>query len=224
MASFEIEIKSLLGTEENAQSLREKMKALDPSVTMQSKNKQLNHYFEGGSLEQLIQTVNDKFSPEVQAKLSEFTHGVKEFSVRTRDKDGKVYLVIKASVDSTTSSNGISRKEFEEQVSLTLEELDQLVLSAGFSYQAKWSREREEYVVKGTNVTLDKNAGYGWLAEFERMVDVESAIPDAQNSIRELMDELNVFELQQDRLQRMFEHYNKHWAEYYGTDKVFVIE
>jgi hypothetical protein len=38
------------------------------------------------------------------------------------------------------------------------------------------------------------------------------------------MAKLGVEELPQDRLERMFAHYNAHWPEYYGTEKVFVIE
>ena len=99
-----------------------------------------------------------------------------------------------------------------------------MFISAGFSYEAKWSREREEYVCKGTNVTLDKNAGYGWLAEFERMVASEAEVPATQIAIRELMKELHIEELSQERLGRMFAFYNENWPEYYGTEKIFVVE
>jgi predicted adenylyl cyclase CyaB len=151
-----------------------------------------------------------------------FTKG-KEFSVRTRDKDGTVLLVVKASVDDTTSSNGVTRMEFEERVPLTLDELDQTLLDAGFTYQAKWSREREEYLCRGVAVTLDKNAGYGWLAEFEKIVQDESQLDAARQEVRALMEQCGVQELQQDRLERMFAFYNAHWGEYYGTEKVFTI-
>ena len=48
MAHYEIEIKSLLGAALRAEELKNKMKELDPASTCVSKNKQLNHYFEGG--------------------------------------------------------------------------------------------------------------------------------------------------------------------------------
>jgi len=38
------------------------------------------------------------------------------------------------------------------------------------------------------------------------------------------MTKLDVEELPQDRLERMFAYYNKNWPEYYGTEKIFVIE
>lgn len=224
MQTFEVEVKALLGDAERADEVRLRMKKVDPSSTMHSKNKQLNHYFEKGSLEKLLKAVSSHLSKDAQKKFKTLAESAQSFSVRTRDKDGEVFLVVKASVGSDTSENGVARMEFEEKVPLTLEELDALVLKSGFEYQAKWSREREEYVCRGTNVTLDKNAGYGWLAEFERMVDNENALAPARTAIDELMRELGIKELAQSRLERMFAHYNKHWPEYYGTDKIFVIE
>ena len=165
-----------------------------------------------------------KFPPEISSRLSDLAKRAKDFSVRTRDKNGTALLVVKVSVGDDTSSNGIARMEFEEKVPVTLDELDALVLSAGFKYQAKWSREREEYLCRGINVTLDKNAGYGWLAEFERVVDNKNQLASAEKQVRTLMRELNVEELPQNRLERMFAFYNSHWQEYYGTDKIFMIE
>lgn len=224
MQSYEVEIKALLGGPERAEEIRTAMKKADASCKLTSKNKQLNHYFEGGALEKLADVIAPHLSNATRAKFSDLAARAKSFSVRTRDKDGEILVVVKASVDDTTSENGIARMEFEEKVPLTLKELDDLVLSAGFTYQAKWSREREEYVCRGVNVTLDRNAGYGWLAEFERVVEDASKLDDARREIRALMGELSVGELPQDRLERMFAFYNAHWPEYYGTEKIFVVE
>lgn len=225
MQSYEVEIKSLLGSPERAQEVREMMEAAYPGTLKGvKKNKQLNHYFEGGSIEKLSSALSSYLSKEAQVKLADLAKRAKSFSVRTRDKDGTVFTVVKASVGDDTSSNGVARMEFEEKVSMSIDELDKLVLSAGFTYQAKWSREREEYLCNGVNVTLDKNAGYGWLAEFELVVDDESKVRKARHDLRNFMQILFVEELSQERLERMFDYYNKHWQEYYGTDKVFTIE
>lgn len=222
--TYEIEIKSLLGTKENADALKFRMQALDSRTSCVSKNKQLNHYFVEGDVKKLYQKVQSLFSNNAKEKLKSIIKNGKNFSVRTRDKDGKTFLVLKASVDDTTSSNGIARMEFEEEVKLSLDELDALLLNAGFIYQAKWSREREEYLCKGTTVCLDKNAGYGYLAEFERVLTSKEDINEAQNELRDFIKELGIEELPQERLERMFAHYNGHWKEYYGTDNVFVIQ
>lgn len=224
MNNFEIEIKSLLGEKEKAESLKRKMCELDSNCRLASSNKQLNHYFEGGSIDELCDIVSKYLSQEQIKKLQHVVDKGSEFSIRTRQKNDQVLLVIKASVDDGSSANTVSRLEFEEEVNMSLEELDNLLLKAGFNYQAKWSREREEYNYKGMNVCLDKNAGYGYLAEFEKILDDESALATARAEIAEIMRELGVVELPQDRLERMFSHYNQNWSEYYGTDKVFIIE
>ena len=224
MQNYEVEVKSLLGNEEAAQALRESMRKVDPSTTLVSKNIQLNHYFIGGDVKKLAKAVDAHLSPEARARLDDLASRAKEFSVRTRDKDGTVLLVAKASVGDDTSANGVARMEFEEKINMSLDALDQLLLAAGFTYQAKWSREREEYLCKEINVCLDRNAGYGWLAEFERVVDSDAALAGARAAIDALMRECGVMELPQERLERMFAFYNAHWPEYYGTDKIFTVE
>jgi adenylate cyclase class IV len=224
MHSYEVEVKSLLGSEENAEMLRKKMQEIDPASHMTSKNKQLNHYFIGGSMDALVKASEGVVSQEAHTKLADLLTQVTNVSVRTRNKDGQVLLVAKVSVGDDTSSNGVSRIEFEETVDITLEQLDRVLLGAGFRYQAKWSREREEYSCRGLNVCLDKNAGYGWLAEFEKVVSDEAELPAARADIDAVMQECGVAELPQDRLERMFSFYNEHWPEYYGTDKIFTIQ
>jgi predicted adenylyl cyclase CyaB len=222
--SYEVEVKSLLGTPARAQSIRKAIKKIDPKVALLSRNKQLNHYFVDGDLKKLAKYAAEYLPAEEANRLSDMAKTATDASVRTRDKNGEVFLVVKASVDNTSSSNGIARLEFEENVNMSLEELDALVQKAGYEYQAKWSREREEYKCKGINITLDKNAGYGWLAEFEKVVETKVAIGTSRKAIASLMKKLEVEELPQERLARMFDFYNKNWPEYYGTDKIFTIE
>ena len=133
MHSYEIEIKSLLGNKAGADQLIAKMRS-DPTFKPLGAHKQLNHYFVGGDLKTLKDNLPDLKIPE----------HAKDFSVRTRGADGKVLLVIKATVDDTTSSNGTARLEFESEANMPLDELDKIVLNSGFKYQAKWSRERQE--------------------------------------------------------------------------------
>ncbi len=224
MQTYEVEIKALLGAEERAEALREQMKRLDPETKLLDRNRQLNHYFTGGSLEALAESLRfECLSDDKCQELGLLAKQAKDFSVRTREKEGKTFLVVKAAVDDTTSSNGISRIEFEEESKLPLGALDAVVLGSGFNYQAKWSRQREEYSCRGVVVCLDKNAGYGWLAEFEKMVDDKEKVDAARHEIRALMRELGVDELPQERLERMFAFYNAHWQEYYGTDKTFTV-
>lgn len=224
MAQYEIEIKSLLGEEEQAHALKAQMCEKDPACACVATNKQLNHYFKDGDVNELYKKVEHLFSGAEHKKLQTMIEKGEKFSVRTRQKDEEVLLVVKASIDEGTSENTVSRLEFEESVNITLEALDQLLLDAGFTYQAKWSREREEYAYKGANVCIDRNAGYGYLAEFEKVTEDESSLEEVKNELESLMAELGVEELPQERLARMFDFYNENWPEYYGTDKTFSIE
>ncbi|MBX4187389.1 MAG: CYTH domain-containing protein [Candidatus Doudnabacteria bacterium] len=224
MTNYEIEIKSLLGDQRRAIDLVAAMKELDPNFKSRGKHKQLNHYFIKGDLRQLREKLESHLPSDKQKQFDDLTSKAKDFSVRTRWADGLVLLVIKATVDDTTSSNGTARQELETEVKLSLEELDQMLLDCGFEYQAKWSREREEYVYKALNVTVDKNAGYGYLAEFETIIHDPTKAEFAKTKIREIMTELGAEELAQDRLQRMFDYYNAHWQDYYGTDNIFTID
>jgi adenylate cyclase class IV len=224
MQTYEIEIKSLLGSRENAKALRDRMAALHPGHELLGSSKQLNHYFMPGPMDALYERVSPLFGEDEQERLRRIVTEGKGFSVRTRETDDQVLFVIKASIDDTTSENGIARIEFESPVPLALPEIDQHLLDAGLAYQAKWSRERDGYRVKDVTVTIDRNAGYGYVAEFEKVVDDPALANEVKEELRALMAELGAEELQQDRLERMFAYYNEHWPEYYGTDNIFTIE
>jgi adenylate cyclase class IV len=223
MAHYEIEVKSLLGGKEHADTLKARMCELDPLCACVSTNTQLNHYFTGGDIRSLFEATKHLMTEETQAKFKMIAEKGTSFSIRSRQKNDEVLLVVKASLDEGSSANTVSRLEFEEPISLTFDELDALILGAGFEYEAKWSREREEYTYKGANVCIDRNAGYGYLAEFEKVVPHDGVIDSVRADLDALMAELGVVELPQDRLERMFAHYNEHWPEYYGTDRTFTI-
>lgn len=225
MSSYEIEIKSLLGDKMKADKLIADMQSLDPNTKLVGENTQLNHYFEGGDVHELYEKAKELFNVKQQKKLKSVIEEGSNFSIRTREINSEVRLVLKASIGDDTSANGVSRIEFDEAVpEIMLDDLDRMLLDAGFSYQAKWSRERQEYACKDVNVCIDRNAGYGYLAEFEKVVDDKDSSDVIEREIRELMSALACDELPQDRLERMFAHYNENWPDYYGTDNTFVIE
>ncbi len=223
--NYEIEIKSLLGSKENAETLKNNLKKYFPDTKLIGKGKQLNHYFNlPNSLDDLKSKVKEFIPKEKIEELEHvLCHGQK-MSLRTRDADGKVILVVKASVGDGSSSNGVKRIEFESVVPMTLAELDKALLDAGATYQAKWSREREEYQSGDMQVCIDKNAGYGYLAEFEKVTQDEGSLDAVKHDLLDVMKKLDVVELAQDRLERMFAHYNAHWSEYYGTENTFIID
>jgi adenylate cyclase class IV len=225
---YEVEIKSLLGSKENADLLISKLVKHDKDFKLSTEGKQLNHYFNVPAGVDLKTALSNLIPTDKKDAFEQVVTLGKKLSVRTRqsiDKKGqKVIFVIKASVGDDSSSNGVKRIEFESQVSITLDELDQILLEAGLTYQAKWSRERKEYVSGDLHVCLDKNAGYGYLAEFEKVTSNEGDLERVKSELLELMNKVGVSELPQDRLERMFAHYNANWEKYYGTENTFNIE
>ncbi|KKT95950.1 MAG: hypothetical protein UW97_C0020G0002 [Parcubacteria group bacterium GW2011_GWA2_45_15] len=221
MSQYEIEIKSLLGSPERAARLKEKIRKKGGMLL--NSNKQLNHYFVCSNVAKFRDVLLSHIEESKKALFKKILDEGKNLSIRTRDTDGKVLLVVKASIGDDTSSNGVSRMEFESEMGVSLDELDKLLLNAGLEYQAKWSREREEYKLGDTNICLDKNAGYGYLAEFEKVVTDRALAPSAKKELLGMMKNFEVEELSQNRLERMFSHYNENWRDYYGTDRIFNI-
>ncbi len=223
--TYEVEIKSLLGSKESADRLKNELTKVYPDTKLVGQGKQLNHYFNTpADTSKLIQNMEALVPADKKISFQLILKEGKKISLRTRDADGTVILVMKASVGDDTSSNGVKRIEFESKVNMTLGELDTILLDSGATYQAKWSREREEYTSGDLHICLDKNAGYGYLAEFEKVTPDESALDTVKSDLLGIMAKLGVSELPQDRLERMFAHYNENWKNYYGTEKTFVIE
>ena len=226
--SYEVEVKCLLGGKETADVLRAKLKEKDTGLRSLGTNKQLNHYFTGRDLRELLPIFGDRVAAPERERFEEFVRAAKTHSLRSRWVEGEdgVRLVIKASVDSGTSANTVARIEFDSIILglRSLEELDKLILGAGFHYEAKWSREREEYQYFDMRVTIDKNAGYGYLAEFEIIAADESVIEETKKRLRAMVKELGLEELDAGRLELMFAYYNARWEEYYRTENIFTIQ
>ena len=197
-----------------------------PTTKRSYSESQKNHYFEGGNLYSLGEVFAEYISPEEANRLQDIEKNAKSFSVRTRGTVDETILVVKATMNAETSSNGTARIEWEVDLApMTIEKMDELVLEAGFQYQAKWSREREEYQLNhDTALCIDRNAGYGYVAEFERVISDESQIESTRAELLGMIESLGFAELDQARLARMFDFYNQHWREYYGTEKVFTVE
>lgn len=226
MHNYEIEIKVLLGNEEKKDIFMKKVQDTFPELEHKYSERQKNHYFEWGNLLHLFGIFREYISQEEANSLHKLSGEAKSFSVRTRGTPTQTIIVVKATVNDESSSNGTARIEWEVDLApMSLEDMDKLVLSAGFSYQAKWSREREWYSLNATTVLcLDKNAGYGYLAEFERVIDNASLVDSTRMELLGMIESLGYAELDQARLARMFDFYNKNWSEYYGTENVFEIE
>lgn len=222
---YEVEIKTLLGSKQNADDFLEALESAVEKLEKTGENSQLNHYFQSGDTQKLLRKLEWDIPNEKLESLRHICTLTGKHSFRTRFVDGNSILVVKLSVDTTSSSNGIQRMEWEHIFEgMSIEKLDEILLQSGFEYQAKWSRERVEYRFDNINVCLDKNAGYGYLAEFEMVIANPAETQMAEENIRGIMARVGVQELDQARLERMFAYYNEHWRDYYGTEKTFSIE
>ncbi|MEK7535041.1 MAG: CYTH domain-containing protein [Patescibacteria group bacterium] len=223
--NYEIEIKCLLGSKNSADQLLARMHQVNPQTKQIGIQKQLNHYFESGNLRDLAKNIVPVLKVKKdQLKLTKLSNQARSFSLRTRQTNGKLKLILKISIDDTSSDNGTARLEFEAPIDgVTLDELDALVLKSGFAHQAKWSRDKTDYNYLGANITISFSPGYGYVAEFEKIISDPKLANQTKTELRNIMKKLDVEELPQDRLARMFDYYNKHWREYYGTEKVFNI-
>jgi predicted adenylyl cyclase CyaB len=219
---IEVEIKVWLKNSDSANQFKTQLERQGWSPV--TNNNQLNHYFVGDNFLGLNSVSPEIFiSNDPYSKLVNILTQTAKFSLRTRQKDNQVLLVIKASLDNTTSQNGIIRMEFEEEVNLTLNQLDEILLNLGFEYQAKWSRERQEFANLTTDITIciDKNAGYGYLAEFEKMISSDQDSALAKKEVLDLANSFGLEELDQSLLARMFDYYNNNWQEFYDQDNFF---
>lgn len=223
--TYEIEIKVLLGSEEKAKSLIEKMHQEDWNISIKDTSNQLNHYFlRNWDFQKLYEKISNYIEPSKINELHKILFLWNNHSIRTREANWKVIFVVKAVADDTNAENWIARLEFEAPVKLSLQDLDSLILESWFEYQSKWSRNRVEYNYKDFVVCIDKNAWYGYLAEFEKVINDVDNIQKEKDRIIEELSFLGLEELQQDRLDRMFKFYNQNWPSYYGTNKTFNID
>lgn len=224
---YEVEVKVLLGDQTKAEAFLTKLKERDPQLVLTRESSQLNHYFDdAGDRDQLLESVGELLGAADKASLQNILTNYDKFALRTRLQNETVLLVVKAAkTDGEDDQHALARVEGEYPVNADgIDELDRRILAAGYDFLSKWSRDRREYGYKGYTVCLDRNAGYGYLAEVETVVDDPDQAEQAKSAILKELAEIGEAELSQARIGRMFAHYNRHWPEYYQTDKTFTIE
>ncbi len=212
---FEVEKKCLV---EDAQAFRGQLIAANALLV--GTESQLNHYFTGESSQ--VWKAIAGFCVGGNEGLMQTLLNLLSSSVRTRQVEGEAYSILVAK-EGKDSANGGIRREAETKHSLTLEQLDSLLIDSGLEVQAKWSRSRESYRIDKVTICLDKNAGYGYLAEFEIVVSSEAEIELAEQRISKVISKFGLEELEGDRLNRMFAYYNRNWRNYYGTNNTFEV-
>jgi predicted adenylyl cyclase CyaB len=228
---FEVEIKCLLTKLEEVNLVKEKLQQQYPNLKYKAEHKQRNHYFHPeGDLVLLGEKIKPFLSEEKYQELCVINNSeIANYTLRSREIDSKkVILVLKIQLQSSNYdvTNAKCRREFEVEIpNFTLQQLDDLIISCNYKYMSKWSRSRiEASLEEDLNICFDKNSGYGYIIEIEKIVQNEQKIIEALTELKNIAHKLGLEEINDDRLERMFNFYNQNWRDFYETDKVFNIQ
>ena len=76
--------------------------------------------------------------------------------------------------------------------------------------EAKWQAERTIFAALGLTLDVFFTPGYGYMIEFEKVITDDTDRETAYQQVIDVMHQLGVTELPNDRLERMFAYYNQH--------------
>ncbi len=139
--------------------------------------------------------------------------------LRIRRTDKEAYLVLKKGW-----MHDDDRDEIEIKVARAdFLRLDEVFCSLGYKYDTKWYRKRTEYKYKNFSITIDFNAGYGWIAEIERTVQPGNE-EMAKKEILSLAKEIGLKPATKELFNKMYEYYKKNWSHYIKTKSTFDID
>lgn len=100
--------------------------------------------------------------------------------------------------------------------------LDEILRALGYKYDTKWYRQRKKYRYKNFNITIDFNAGYGWVTEIEREV-CSGGEKKAKAEIINLARKIGIKPAPKLLFDKMYHYYKKRWPYYIRTKKTFDI-
>lgn len=139
--------------------------------------------------------------------------------LRIRRTDKEAYLILKKGWmhdnDRDELEIKVDRKDFLR--------LDEILTALGFKYDTKWYRKRKEYKYKNFTITIDFNAGYGWVTEIEQTVRAGGE-EKAKQEILDLAKTIGVKPATKELFNKMYNFYKKNWPHYIKTKSTFDID
>ena len=163
MKQYEIELKVLLGSTTDRERFMTNARAKFPEMKQTLDESQLNHYFTGEVSTKIADAFEGKISTERLTELRALIEKGSDFSIRSRFiAPDRTILVFKVSMGHGSAVHGAIREEWEEELpSMSIDELDAILLATGLIYLSKWSRKRQTFET-GTGIFLciEQNAGY----------------------------------------------------------------
>jgi len=221
---YEVEIKCLVEDANKAIGLPAAIRSLGYTLEQTAQYEQLNDYYIDGNIEKLVKKLEKLLKATERKQLKDIAENNTTFSVRGRQNNDKVVFQLKAT-KGEDANHAAQRAEFEATLKVSLDELKDVIISAGFKIQARWEAYRTLYRVSN-GITFDSlfSPGYGYMAEFELVVNEKDQLENAETRVRSFAHELGLEPVDPHRVERMFAYYNEHWQEYYGTKKTFHMD
>lgn len=139
--------------------------------------------------------------------------------LRIRRTDNEALIVLKKGWmhddDREEIEVKVDRKDFLQ--------LDKIFKALGYKYDTKWYRKRKEYKYKNFSITIDYNAGYGWVTEIERTVRAGGE-EKAKKEILDIAKEIGIKPASKALFDKMYKYYKKNWPHYIKTKSTFDID
>lgn len=142
----------------------------------------------------------------------------KQLDLRIRRTDNKAFLILK-----NGWMHNVNRDEIEVKTArANFNNLDKILTSLGYKYDTKWYRKRSQYKLGNLNITIDFNAGYGWVTEIERITK-KGGEKKAEEEILKFAKKIGIKPASQKLFDKMYKFYKKNWRHYYKTKTTFDI-
>lgn len=83
-----------------------------------------------------------------------------------------------------------------------------------FDIKIKWFRIRNSFVWNNFDVTLDYTHGYGYILEFEMLVENEENVEEGKQILKKQFDELDIEIVDKQLFKDKYEDYKENWQTY----------
>lgn len=106
--------------------------------------------------------------------------------------------------------------EFREEIEIKVEneyfeKLEDLFKILGYDVEIKWFRTRWQFLWEGINVSVDYTKGYGYIIEFEKIVEDK---PEQEYlNLKSKLEDLGIQISSKDEFDQQFKNYKENWKE-----------
>lgn len=151
---------------------------------------------------------NNKYEIKEERQVTSYFKGETDFRLMNTPNYLKLWLK-KGQLhdDAREEMNVLIDKKYEMDLLKMLQVL-------GYLVEIKWFRKRLELKHQIFNVTIDYSVGYGYIVEFELMVNDDSLIEDAKKQLQTVFKEFSIAESSKDEFNVKYNDYKINWNDY----------